>query len=97
MSFACFILLSRKYVVTNIKDDVMSSRLIFPKLLSLRNSSPKNENLLKMYSPSDHPKRRCVCFFIGKDFNKFSSEWVAEWENQNESSNVLIIHMTPVH
>ncbi len=28
-----------------------------------RNSSPKNENLPKLYSPSGHPRCRWVCFF----------------------------------
>ncbi len=57
----------------------------------LKNSSPKNENLLQMYSPSDHSRCRWVSFFIWTDLEKFSittiahqcncSEWVpSEWE-----------------
>ncbi len=71
-----------------------------------RNSSPKNENLLKMYSPSGHP-RWWVCFFIGTDLEKFSvrshahkwifkSEWVpSEWESKHHN-NPQVIQMTPV-
>ncbi len=56
-----------------------------------RNSSLRNENLLKMNSPAGHPGCRWVCFFIRTDFEKFSiashahhriicSEWVpSEW------------------
>ncbi len=59
-----------------------------------RNSSPKNEHLLTMYSPSGHPRCRWVCFFMGIDLEKFSitslahqwivcSEWVpSEWESK---------------
>uniref|UniRef100_A0A673IAZ5 Calcium channel, voltage-dependent, beta 3b n=1 Tax=Sinocyclocheilus rhinocerous TaxID=307959 RepID=A0A673IAZ5_9TELE len=35
-------------------------------------SSPKNENLQKMYSPSVHSRCRLVCFLIRKDLEKFS-------------------------
>ncbi len=38
----------------------------------LMNSSRKNRNLLKIYSPSCHPKCRSVCFFIGTDLEKCS-------------------------
>ncbi len=60
-----------------------------------RNSSFKNENLLKMYSSSSHPICRWVCFFIRTDLEKCSitslahqwilcSEWVlSEWESKH--------------
>lgn len=35
--------------------------------IALRISSPKNSNLLKMYSSSGHPSCRWVCFFIRTD------------------------------
>ncbi len=59
---------------------------------SLRNISPKNENLLKMYSLSVYPICEWASFFIGTDLKECSitslahqwilcSEWVpSEWE-----------------
>ncbi len=35
-------------------------------------STPKNYNLLNMYSPTDHPIYRWVCCFIGSDLAKFN-------------------------
>ncbi len=73
---------------------------------SLRNSSPKNDNLLKIYSPSGHPKCWWVCFFIRSDLEKCSiaslahqwilcSEWVpSEWV-QTADKNITIIHTAP--
>ncbi len=33
---------------------------------------PKNENLLKLYSPSGHPRCRWICFFLITDLEKYS-------------------------
>jgi len=46
---------------------MMSSRLIFPTLHSLRRVHPKNKNLLKMYSPSDHPRCTVDEFFSSSE------------------------------
>ncbi len=40
--------------------------------LGIRNCSPKNENLLKMYSPSSHARCRWICLLIWTDLEKFS-------------------------
>ncbi len=45
---------------------------LFVFLCFQRNSSAENENLLKLYLPSGHPRCRWVCFCIGKDLEKFS-------------------------
>ncbi len=77
-----------------------------------RNSSSKNENLLKVFSPSGNPRCRWVCFFIRTDLEKCSitslahqwilwSEWVpSEWESKQlikHCYNPQITHMTPVN
>ncbi len=55
-------------------------------VLDLRYNSPKNENLLTVYSPSGHPRCRWHCFFIKTDLEKFSitsldHQWIlcSEW------------------
>ncbi len=67
-----------------------------PHVAIQRNSAPQNENLLKMYSSSGHPRCRWVCFFIRTDLEKFSitsiahqwihcNEWVpSEWESKQQ-------------
>ncbi len=64
--------------------------------------------MLKMYSPSGHPRRRGVCFFIRKDLEKFNITSLAhspvdpvQWMGavrmrvQTADKNITIIHTSP--
>lgn len=61
------------------------------------NSSPKNEHLLKMYSPSHHPRYRWVCFFMEKALHHLLNNGSSEWLPMNGSLNIYPpIHFLPL-
>ncbi len=49
-----------------------ASKIVLLKWQLKEYSTPKNYNLLNMYSPTDHPIYRWVCCFIGSDLAKFN-------------------------